>query len=309
MSGSIYSKLTPAKRSVFGHTRLWLAPDHILLLISSRFAEDYKRFAFADIQSIVVTESPSRVVTQIVMILAAISWMSLWFAVNLAFFRWTFVVTGAMALVWSIIDVARGQRCRCYLHTRVSKELLTPVSRMSIARRFLATVRPRIEAVQGVLVASHAVETVASTVAPPKIASSPSYIPEVLFVVFLINSLLIGATVLFPKTQEISGILINSLIAELLLMLVALLRRTGRDRRVIIYVVIALSMVGYGFDATAIARELFAWYMTVLEKTKNGDKSGAFMTLLAGRHAVIAYSWRAAAGAIGLAAAFYERRK
>ena len=309
MSGSIYTRLTPAKRSVFGSTRLWLAPDHIMLLISSRFAEDYKRFAFADIQSIVVTESPSRVVPQVAMVLAAVVWMSLWFAVHLRFFKWTFLVTGALALLWSIVDIARGQRCRCYLHTRVSKELLAPVSRMSIARRFVATVRPRIETAQGVLLAEQVVETASPQAAPPEIVSSPGYTPEVLFAVFLLDALLIGASVLFPKTQEIAGILVNSLIAELLLMLVALLRRKGRDRRVIIYVVIALSMVAYGFDATAIGRELFGWYLTVLEKTKNGDKSGAFLTLLTGRHAVIAYSWRAAAGAIGLAAAFYERRK
>ena len=28
---SIYTKLTPTKRNIFGYSRLWLAPDHILL--------------------------------------------------------------------------------------------------------------------------------------------------------------------------------------------------------------------------------------------------------------------------------------
>ena len=58
---SIYTKLTPVKRNFFGYTRLWLAPDHVLLLINSRFAEQYKRFALADIQSIVITELPPQV--------------------------------------------------------------------------------------------------------------------------------------------------------------------------------------------------------------------------------------------------------
>jgi hypothetical protein len=139
---SIYKKLTPTKRAFFGYTQLWLAPDHILLLSSSQLAEDYKRFAFTDIQSIVVTELPSRLVPQIIMVLAALAWSGLWFAVDIPFFKWFFVITGALALALAIRDIARGARCRCYLHTRVSRERLVPVSRMKIAAKFLATVRP-----------------------------------------------------------------------------------------------------------------------------------------------------------------------
>ncbi|HTB14210.1 MAG TPA: hypothetical protein VK752_21710 [Bryobacteraceae bacterium] len=312
---SIYTKLTPTKRGVFGYSRLWLAPDHILLLISSQLAEDYKRFSFSDIQSIVVTELPSRLVPQVIMILAALAWMSLWFAVDIAFFKWMFAVTGAAALLWSIRDIARGQRCRCYLHTRVSKELLAPVARVKIARQFLAVVRPRIEAVQGTLSMQQldTMETpyVPLETEPPKIASSPGYVPEVLFAIFLINAALIWAEVRFPKVPEIPGVLINSLLAEALLIVVALVRRRGRDPRVIIYVVIALSILGLGFDLVTISRQLFSWYMNVLDKTKNGDKSTTFVYLFssAGRGAVIASSWRAVAGVAGLAASFYERRK
>ncbi len=312
---SIYTKLTPTKRNIFGYTQLWLAPDHILLLISSLFAEDYKRFAFADIQSIVITDQPSRIVPQVIMILAALAWMALWFAVDITFFKWTFVVTGALALLWSIIDIARGQRCRCYLHTRVSKELLAPVSRMKTARAFLATIRPKIEAVQGVLSPTE-LDTIATPStpwepSPPQLLSSPGYVPEVLFAIFLINAALIAATVWFPKYPEIPGILINSLFAEVLLIIVALVRRRGRDPRVIIYVVIGLCIVGLGFDVVTMSRQLFGWYLTTVEKTKNSDKTTTFITLFpsGGRRAMIAYSWRAAAGVIGLAAAFYERRK
>jgi hypothetical protein len=92
---------------------------------------------------------------------------------------------------------------------------------------------------------------------------------------------------------------------------VALLRRAGRDRRVIIYVVVTLSIVGIGFDTATVAREIFAWYMTVLDKAKSGDKSVTLFSIFpsGSRKATIAYAWRAAAGAFGLAAAFYERRK
>lgn len=314
MPKSIYKKLTPTKRGFFGYTQLWLAPDHILLLNSSQFAEDYKRFAFTDIQSIVVTELPSRLVPQIIMVLAALSWSALWFAVTIPFFKWFFVVTGALALLFAIRDIARGQRCRCYLHTRVSKELLAPVARMKIAAKFLATVRPMTEAVQGSLAPQQldaiAIPYTPSEPEPPTLISTPGYLPEVLFGLFLIDAILIWASVRFTKIPEISGILPSTLFAELLLIVVALIRRKGRDPRVIIYVLIALSILGLAYDSVTVARHLGGWYMTVMEKAKNSDKTVTFITLFsAGTGAIVAWSWRAAAGVLGLAAAFWERRK
>jgi len=311
---SIYTKLTPAKRNIFGYSQLWRAPDHILLLISSLFVEDYKRFAFADIQSIVVTELPSRLVAQILMILAAVAWMCLWFAIDIAFLKWTFLATGALALLYPIIDIARGPRCRCYLQTRVSKEFLEPVSRMRIARTFLATVRPPIESVQGTLLPEQlaTIETPSAWEPPPPgLVSSPGYVPEFLFAVFLVDAALIWASLQFPKVQEIFGVLVNLMLAELMLIVVALVRRRGHDARVIIYIVIVLALIGFGYDLVTIGRQMFGWYLTTVEKARNGDRSTTAITLFpsGGRRAMIAYSWRTAAGVFGLAAAFYERRK
>ena len=114
-----------------------------------------------------------------------------------------------------------------------------------------------------------------------------------------------------PKVPEIPGILINSLLAEILLILVALLRRKGRDERVIIYVVIVLSIIGFGFDMVTIGGHLPGWFGSVLDKAKAGDKSPTFITLFpsGSRRAIVAWSWRAFAGIVGLAASFYERRK
>ncbi len=314
MPKSIYQKLTPTKRGFFGYTQLWLAPDHILLLNSSQLAEDYKRFAFTDIQSIVVTELPSRLVPQIIMVLAALAWSGLWFAVDLPFFKWFFVITGALALSLAIRDIARGARCRCYLHTRVSRERLVPVSRMKIAAKFLATVRPMTEAVQGSLAPQQldAIETpyTPSPDEPPALISTPGYIPEVLFGLFLIDAILIWATVRFTKIPEISGILTTTLFAELLLIVVALIRRKGRDARVIIYVLIALSVIGLGYDSVTVSRHLVGWYLAVIDKAKASDKTPVFITLFsAGTGATIAWAWRSAVGILGLAAAFWERRK
>jgi len=146
---------------------------------------------------------------------------------------------------------------------------------------------------------------------PPELASSPGYVPEFLFVVFLVNAALIWASVQFPKVQEIAGVLVNLLVAELMLIVVALVRRRGRDPRVIIYIMIVLAIIGFGYDLVTMGRQMFGWYLITVEKAKNSDRSTTPLTLFppGGRRAMIAYSWRTAAGVIGLAAAFYERRK
>lgn len=310
MPRSIYTRLTPRNRTLGGHTQLWLAPDHLLLLTSTRFVEQYQRFSFADIQSIVVTQLPSQPVLQVVMILAALAWMSFWFVVDSRFAKWAFEITGAVALLLSIADIARGPRCRCFLRTRVSGQLLAPVSRIATARKFLAAVRPRIEAAQGVLESLPAIET-AQPSPPPELVSSPGYVPEILFATFLVNAVLIWAYGRFPRVPDIAGVLMNTVFAELVLIVVALVRRKGRDSRAVIYVVVVLSLAGLAFDAVTIGSELIVWYMKVLEKAKTGDKSITPLTFLptGGTRIAVACAWRSVAGIFGLAAAFYERRK
>ena len=107
---SAYTKLTRRHRTIGGYTQLWLASDHILLLNNSRIAEEYKRFALSDIQSIVVTRLPPQIVLQIVMIVAALAWMALWFTVDSQFGKWAFIVTGVLALLTplSISPAARA---------------------------------------------------------------------------------------------------------------------------------------------------------------------------------------------------------
>ncbi|MGA3186521.1 MAG: hypothetical protein ABSF22_05360 [Bryobacteraceae bacterium] len=309
---SLYTKLTPRSRTAGGYTQLWLAPDHILLVTNTRFSENYKRFSIVDIQAIVVTELAPRIVLQIVMILAALAWMSLWFAVDSKFAKFFFELTGALALLWPIVDIARGPRCRSVLHTRVSVERLEPVNRLSTARHVLGVLRPMIEAAQGILAPSQqTVEPALPEPPPPELVSKPGYVPEIIFGLFLVNAFLIWASVAFPKIQELSSMLLSTLPVEFLLLVVAFLRRKGRDARVIIYVVLALAIIGIGFDVSTAAREVFGWFLKLQDNARTGDKSVVFINLFPaiGNRAKIAWSWRAAAGVIGLAAAFWERRK
>jgi hypothetical protein len=316
MARSAYTKLTGRNRGLMGYSQLWLAPDHILLLTSSRFTEEYKRFSIADIQAIVVAEIPPNIGLQVVMVVAALAWMGLWFAVDSKFAKWFFEVTGGLALLRSISDIARGPRCRSYLQTRVSRELLEPLNRIKTARRVLATLRPMIEAVQGVLEPSSFPAPVstseASVAPPPAMTSAPVYLPEIVFGLFFVNAILFWASAAFPKIQEIPGMLISTLPIEALLVVVALARRKGRDPRVVPYVILAASIVAIGFDVVSVVRDLGGWFISLQEKARNGDKiPSAYMTLFPGNpnRAVIASIWRVVAGAVGLGASLWGRMK
>jgi hypothetical protein len=308
---STYTKLTGRSRSLLGYTQLWLAPDHLLLLTSTRFSEQYKRFSLTDIQSIVVTRLPPSFIPQIVMILAALAWMSLWFAVDSTFAKRFFAVSGILALLWPIVDIARGPRCRCFLYTRVSREPLEPVNRAKTARRVLGILRPMIEAVQGALPPhQYTFEIPAPEPPPPELVSKPGYLPEIVFGLFILNAALIWASMHLPKLQEIPGLLLSTLPVEVLLTVVAILRRSGRDARVVTYAVLILAIGGIGFDFVTVARELGGWFMAIQDNARTGSKAVPVMKIFpaGGLRTTIAYSWRPAAGVIGLAAAFWERR-
>ena len=50
-----YRQLTPKSRRWIQFSQLWLAPDHLMLLKSSRFTEEYSRYRLEDIEAVVVT--------------------------------------------------------------------------------------------------------------------------------------------------------------------------------------------------------------------------------------------------------------
>jgi hypothetical protein len=307
---SIYRRLAGRKRTLMGFSQLWLAPDHILLVKSSRFVEHYQRFALADIQSIVVTTLAERTNLQIGAAGAAILWVTIALAVTSLFAKIFFVSTGTIALVIFVFDLALGPRCRCHLYTAVSRELLPSVDRLRGARALLAELRPAIEAVQGSLAADRiaAIEPVSSTRpldAPPEVPEAPGYLPEILFVLFLLNAALILVGQRFPRT-EVSSALPTTILAEIVLLIFALIRRPGRDRRRVIYGVMIVTIVCIGWDALALGQNFFFF---VAEAARRGNNIALDTSWTAFSHnrSLIAAGWRIAAGAVGLLASYMER--
>lgn len=308
---SIYRRLTGRKRSPFGYSQLWLAADHVLLVKSSRFAEQYKRFALADIQAIVITALPDRTVLQTGEAAAAILWTLLLLTVSLTFAKLFFAVTGAIGLAVVLVDVARGPRCRCHLHTAVSRELLAPVSRERAARKFLDTIQPPIEAVQGRIAPDTIAEVLPAATAildqPPEVPQAPGYLPEVLFGLFLLNAVVLLVDSRFPQT-EAASVLPTTMFGEAFLLIVALARRGSRDPRRVIYALMVVAIAFVGWDATSVVRGVGGWFTAVVEAGKRGLPP-VRIPVNAFPHANVMFAagWRMAIGVVGLIAAWMER--
>ncbi len=62
MTGSQYRRLTGKNRTWTAFSQAWLGDDHLLIVNSMRLVERYQRFAFSDIQAIVVSEGGKRAI-------------------------------------------------------------------------------------------------------------------------------------------------------------------------------------------------------------------------------------------------------
>ncbi len=307
---SIYRRLTGRKRTLTGYSQLWLAPDHILLVKSSRFVEHYQRFALADIQSLVITTVAERTPLQIAAAGAAILWTLIALTVTFLFAKIFFVATGAIGLLIVVLDLARGPRCRCHLYTAVSRELLPSVNRLRTAQNLLAELRPAIEAVQGSLSADRipSLEPRSFTVpfdAPPEVPQPPGYLPELLFGLFLLNAALLLVDVRFPRSQ-IANALFTTVSGEIAILIFALIRRPGRDARRIVYGVMLVSIACICWDALDLGRS-FVSLVTEASRRGNNLAFDTTVNIWGQKRALFAAGWRIAAGAIGLIASYMER--
>ena len=167
-----YRRLPGRRRGIGSSASLWMGSDHILLVKSAWFREEYKRFYLRDIQAIVVAPC-ARFYVSTPMLIGALLWLlplttvSFWPAG--AGIGWV-VATLAMTATWLAISIASS--CRCRLYTAVSKDDLPSLYRTWIARKFLRQVKPGIDHVQGVVDPSW-VEAERSNAGPAVAALAP----------------------------------------------------------------------------------------------------------------------------------------
>ncbi len=315
---SIYRRLTGRYRTLLGYSQLWIASDHLLLLKSSRIAEEYRRFAFSDIQAVVITELPDSQVTQFVGVLAALLWTALAATVTATFSRGFFLVTGVWLLALATINLVRGRRCRCHLYTAVSRELLTPVRRVRTARTFLARIRPEIEAIQGTLptdaapLMESAAGLASSTPAnqPPEMPPKAlGYVMELLFSLLLVDAVIIPVAQRFPILgSEASGILLTTFFAEIALAIFVLVRRASHDPRRAAFVLVVVALACMAADLFGVGSSAEDWFGRVMQAAQRQQTTPPQFTLnLSPAWIYFASGWRVFVGLAGLLTSRMER--
>jgi len=171
-----YRKMPGRLRGIGYGSSLWLAPDHLLLVSTRMFREEYKRFYLRDIQAIVMATRP-RFLVSTRSLAIAFAWLFPWVF-------WILLPAGFGFAWWAVAAIPIGLwlvfsfffSCTCRLYTAVSDDPLPSLYRTWTARKFLDEVKPWIDEAQGALEANwaEALESRAAGPAAPASADTPA---------------------------------------------------------------------------------------------------------------------------------------
>ena len=150
-----YRRLPGKRRGIFRGASMWMGDDHLLLVNSYGFREEYKRFHLRDVQAIAVARAPRFHISSRAVVIGAFWLLAVWFGALLrpvtghSFLPYLWLLGGLLVVMWAIFSGVFS--CRCRIYTAVSGDELPSVYRTWTARRFLAAVEPRIAQEQGVV--------------------------------------------------------------------------------------------------------------------------------------------------------------
>lgn len=142
---SKYRRL-PGSSGFLVRNSLWMGTDHLLSVRRNPFSESYRRYYFADVQAIMITEVPNAVAfygygaaALFMVMAAALAYTShpVWCVVSLL---------AALTAFWVSFLSAN---CACYLTTSVSSDKLASLGQIRNARKAAGILKTEIEKTQG----------------------------------------------------------------------------------------------------------------------------------------------------------------
>jgi hypothetical protein len=227
------------------------------------------------------------------------------------------VIAGIAVIAVVIVDLVRGPRCLCVLQTAASRHWL-PISRIRVARKFLASVGPEIELIQGPLSPERALEielteAPGTSVVPPQVPVSQTNIPWLLPGLFLLDAGLLLLATMIPRTAALSGF-ITAVPAELALCMYLLFQapQDGASiTRPLTRTVTSLALLCLLIDVVSLLTVGAGWIIAVTQSSRGLTLPMPDQTLLlaGGVSPWFRPAWRVAAGVLGFAAAAWERRR
>jgi hypothetical protein len=144
-----YTRLTRRSASVATYQSLWLAADHLLVVTSTGYTEEYRRVRLGDIKGFFVTASGRRLYCGLPWGIAAVfsGGAMISTLVNRGTPLWSGIFLGLslVALVWNYL---LGPGCRAFVVTGVQTARLPSLYRRPKTRKVLGRLEPLIIAAQ-----------------------------------------------------------------------------------------------------------------------------------------------------------------
>ena len=258
-----YRKL-PGSSGLFLRKRLWLGPDHILLVTSNVLAQEYRRFYFNDIEALVIAEieNPARFYGALLSVIAIVLTLGLAVAGHVV----TSVLCGLLAMGLGVFTLTRPS-VRCALKTRVSREALPSLKRPETARRVIAMLKSEIEKVQGAVpvdaLAAH--PHVEGSTVPPPLSPYKGRMHYWAFAAMFAVALLTPAK-LYSSSIPVANALAGVHIGMILLAVIAAVKQHGSEVSRVARTVIALTLA---WAATSFVTEQVIVASTIQAAFKN----------------------------------------
>jgi len=248
-AASQYSRL-PGRSGFFVSHSLWLSVDHVLSVRRNPFSESYRRYYFADIQAIVLTELPNLVAPYgyVAALLLIVTTAALFYTRHPAWGIFSALVSLG-TLLWSW----RSADCSCYVQTSVSSEMLPSLRQKVNAAKTLALLKTEIEKTQGAVgsevLEARPADTRSRRVASPKagLRHSSGRLHWIVFALMVIRGALSSPPLLgvasVPLNFATSGV---GMLVLLFLVLAAVQQRNSDlagDVRRVIYTALVFDLV------------------------------------------------------------------
>jgi len=151
--------------------QLWLGDAHLMQVEWDGYREYYKRFGYADIQTIMIRKTADGRNGNIVLACVTVLFTVLSFSTQDMSFRIAWMVIAGFFGLFLMVNTLLGPTCRCHLRTAVQTEELPSLSRLRGAHKALGQLRPLIEKAQGAITTA---EIAASLQEPNALRAAPA---------------------------------------------------------------------------------------------------------------------------------------
>jgi len=122
-------------------SRLYQGPDHLLVVSSTGYTEDYKRIFYRDIRCIDLRPNRSQIWQGIISIIMFLSLVVIFYLTQLSMLP-SLIFSGPFAL-WFILNLYFGRTCDCYISTPVQTLKLPTPRRVNKVDKFIDFLRAK----------------------------------------------------------------------------------------------------------------------------------------------------------------------